>query len=185
MRDEAFIRGRVPMTKSEVRAISLAKLELGTDGVFYDIGAGTGSVAVEAALKLHHGRVYAIEQKEEACELILANREKFGLDRIKLVRGTAPDCMKELPAPDYVFIGGTGRRFPEIMKLLKDKNPAAGIVINVIALETLSQVVAWLNETDTQAEIISVQVAKAKQAADYHLMEGGNPVYVISIGGRR
>lgn len=183
MRDERFIRGKIPMTKSEVRAVSLSKLELGEDGIFYDIGAGTGSVSVEAALRLRRGQVYAIEQKAEGCELIRANMEKFGTENIKVVCAAAPEALASLPTPDYVFIGGSGGQFAEIMSALEKRNQNVRIVVNAIALETVAQVLGWLKAHGHEAEIVSVQVARAKHTAGYHMMEGQNPVYVISWGG--
>ena len=107
MRDEEFIRGAVPMTKSEVRAVSISKLELEEDSVVYDVGAGTGSVSVEAAGAAKKGRVFAIEKKKEAVELLYANKNRFGRDNMTVIEGTAPSALKELPAPTHVFLGGT------------------------------------------------------------------------------
>lgn len=183
MRDEKFIRGRVPMTKSEVRAVSLSKLELRQDCVVYDIGAGTGSVSVEAALAVPKGRVYAIEQKQEALELLEANKEKFGTGNLVIVAGKAPGVMDQLPAPDHAFIGGTSGEMEAVIRLLYEKNPQVRIVINIIALETLAQVMGILKKMEIEAEIVSVQIAKAKTVGGYHLMQGQNPVYVIAFGG--
>lgn len=183
MRDEHFIRGRVPMTKSEVRAVSLSKLELGSRGILYDIGAGTGSVSVEAAMRLTEGQVYAVERNEEACSLIEQNKARFGLDNITVVSGLAPACLSGLPAPDYVFVGGSGGSFGELMETVLKLNPQVRIVINAIALETLAQVVGWMKEKQRTAEVVLVQIARSRAAGDYQLMEGGNPVYVISAGG--
>lgn len=109
MRDEWFIRGEIPMTKSEVRAVSVSKLELCRDNIVYDIGAGTGSVSVEAALKVPEGHVYAFEQKEEGCALIRANAEKAGVKNLTVVPGKAPESLYGYPAPDRVFLGGSQR----------------------------------------------------------------------------
>ena len=105
MRDEWFIRGEVPMTKSEVRAVSVEKLELSADSVLYDIGAGTGSVSVEAAAFLPEGTVYAIEKKREAVELLKKNREKFRAERIRIIEGAAPEALEGLEAPTHAFLG--------------------------------------------------------------------------------
>ncbi len=105
--DESFIRGNVPMTKSEVRSISLSKLQLEPHDIVYDIGAGTGSVAVEIALQIPHGCVYAVEKNPEALALLEQNKAQLGADCMNIVRGTAPDICKELPAPNKVFIGGS------------------------------------------------------------------------------
>lgn len=183
MEDSRFIRGRIPMTKSEIRAISLSKMDLREDSIVYDIGAGTGSVAVEAALTAGKGHVYAIEQKEEGCDLIRRNQEALGAGNLTVVPGRAPEALSGLPVPDRVFIGGSGGQMTEILDWLREKNPQARIVIHVIALETLMTVGEYLRSRGREAEIISVQVAKAEKLGNYHLMQGQNPVYIITIPG--
>ncbi len=181
MKDEAFIRGKVPMTKSEVRAVALSKLELLDGGIAYDVGAGTGSVAVEMALSMKHGHVYAVEEKEEGCELIRQNKERFGLHNLTVVQGRAPEALEGLPAPDRVFIGGSRGELAEILDLVREKNPSARIVANVISLETLAVITRYLQERETEAEVVSIQVARAKKLGAYHLMEGQNPVWLITM----
>ena len=107
MDDSAFVRGQVPMTKQEVRAAALAKLAVRPGEVCWDVGAGTGSVAVELALSTEGSAVFAVECNEEACALIEENRRQFGVWNLRLVRGRAPQALADLPAPDVVFIGGT------------------------------------------------------------------------------
>ena len=105
--DEEFIRGKAPMTKTEVRTVSLSKLRLPKDAICYDIGAGTGSVSVEMALRASEGAVYAIEKKEDALALLHENKKKFALDHMYIVPGTAPEALEELPVPTHAFIGGS------------------------------------------------------------------------------
>ena len=181
MRDEWFIRGKVPMTKREVRAVSLERLELKAGEVLYDIGAGTGSVAIQAALANPGLQVYAFEQKEEGCGLIRQNREKFAAWNVTVVPGKAPESLEGLPAPDKVFIGGSGGRIGEILEYLRKENPAVRIVINLIALETLGEVTRYLEQKELEAEIVCIQVSRSRRAGAYHLMEGMNPVYVVTL----
>ena len=115
MRDEEFLRERVPMTKEEIRHISICKLCLQADSVLYDVGSGTGSIAVEAAALSENLNVYAIEQKENAVALIRKNAEQFGLENIHIVHAKAPEGMDELPAPTHAFIGGSGGNLREIL----------------------------------------------------------------------
>ena len=183
MEDKRFIRGRIPMTKSEIRAISLAKLELQEDSIIYDIGAGTGSVAIEAALIAREGHVYAIEQKEEGCELIRRNQEVLGAENLTVVQGRAPEALTGLPVPDRVFIGGSGGELAKILDQVQKLNPQVRVVLNVIALETLTAVGEYLQRSEREAEIVSVQVARAEKLGNYHLMQGQNPVYVITLPG--
>ncbi len=184
--DTLFLRDKVPMTKEEIRSISLSKLRLTRDAVVYDIGAGTGSVSVELAQQAVDGRVYAIEKKEEAAALIIKNKQRFAVDNLTVVSGLAPEALKELEAPGYAFVGGSSGNLKEILELLLAKNPQIRVVVNAITLETVSETVQCLKELPfTDTEIISVNVAKSRQAGNYHLMMGQNPVYVISATGNK
>lgn len=185
MKDECFIRGAIPMTKSEVRAVSVSKLELKPDSILYDVGAGTGSVSVEAALNLPMGQVYAFEQKEEGCELIKKNAEKFGLFNVHVIPGKAPDTFLNLPAPDCAFIGGSGGKMKPVLDAVFEKNPKVQVVINVIALESLGEVMDYCRETNRNPEVVSIQVSRAEVRGKYHLMTGQNPVYVITLEGEK
>ncbi len=183
MRDEWFIRGKVPMTKSEVRAVSISRLELAPDSVLWDVGAGTGSVSVEASFLLPEGQVYAVEKNPQAVELIRRNREKFGRDNLTVVPGDAPGALGQLPDPTHVFLGGSGGRMGEILDLAMGRNPRVRVVINTISLESLGEAVSWLERRKISGEIVSLQTARGRRAGRYHLMEGQNPVYVIAFGG--
>ena len=186
MRDEWFVRGKIPMTKEEVRVVSLAKLEIAPDSVIYDIGAGTGSVTVEAICMAPQGQIYAFEQKKEGCELIRENlnRVEIPAERAVVVEGRAPECLSGYPVPDRVFIGGSGGNISEILDLLFEKNPSVRIVINVIALESLSQVTDYCARRGLIPDVTCIQASRAKQLGAYHLMQGMNPVYVITLDGR-
>ena len=196
MRDEWFIRGKVPMTKSEVRAVSLSKLELTPESVLADIGAGTGSVSVEAALSWNVMSVWAIEKNREAVELLrqnIARAERAGAGTIHLLEGEAlalltdPEIREQFRTGHrltHAFLGGTSGNMKQILEALLSLNPQMRIVINVIALESVAAAVAALKALSIEAEIVSVQTAKAKKAGSYHLMQGQNPVYIISFGGK-
>lgn len=185
MRDEWFIRGEIPMTKSEVRAVSVSRLELQTNSIVYDIGAGTGSVSVEAALKVPKGHVYAFEQKEEGCALIRANAEKAGLTNLTVVPGKAPESLAGYPAPDRVFLGGSSGNMEEILDLVTELNPAVQLVINVIALESLNQAMAWFQKKGWEPEVVCMQVSRAAKRGPYHMMQAQNPIYVLTAQGQQ
>lgn len=179
--DAEFLRDKVPMTKQEVRAAVLAKLAVGPEDLCWDVGAGTGSVSVELAL--HSQAVWAIEHKAEACELIRCNREKFCAWNLRVVEGHAPEALHELPAPDVVFLGGTDRKMPEILQVVRAKNPKARVCISAIALETLHQAVEELTALGHAPEITQIAVSRAKAAGDLHLLLAQNPIFLISAGG--
>lgn len=183
MRDELFIRGNVPMTKSEVRAVSLSKLELQRDSILYDIGAGTGSVSIEAALQIPDGHVYAVERKRDAAALIQQNMEKFHITNLSVVMAEAPDKLDTLPAPTHVFLGGSGGNMEAILDHVRFRSPAARIVTNVITLESLAKIMAYVKSRNLPHEVVSIQIARGELAGNYHLMKSQNPVYIISIGG--
>lgn len=183
--DEEFIRGKVPMTKEEVRSISVSKMQLRRDSVVYDIGAGTGSVSIEMARMIPEGCVYAIEQKDEAVELIRENQKKFQIPNVQIVYGKAPEAMQGLEVPTHAFLGGTGGNMREIITKLRTLNPQIRIVINCIALESLAEITGLLQKLEIKdAEITAVTIAKSKLLGHYHMMMGQNPVYVIAFGGK-
>lgn len=182
--DEAFIRAKVPMTKSEVRSISLSRMRLHPDSVIYDIGAGTGSVSIEAALQAPEGYVYAIEKKEEACALIEENKRKFQAANIEVISGLAPGALENLPVPTHAFIGGSSGNMKEILELLLHKNPKIRIVINCIALESISETLDCVKSLPVKdVDIIHVSSARSRELGRYHMMTGMNPIYIVSCTG--
>lgn len=188
--DEMFQRGGsdegvVPMTKSEVRAVSLSKLRLTKNAVCYDVGAGTGSVAIEMALQARRGSVYAIERKDAAIALLKVNKEKFGVDNMTVVEGSAPDALADLPAPTHAFIGGSSGNMRQILELLLAKNPNVRIVATAIALETVAELTSCMRSLPfTETEVVCMNVARSKKAGPYNLMTGNNPVYIFTMHNR-
>lgn len=183
--DEEFIRGDIPMTKSEVRLLSISKLSLKDNDILYDIGAGTGSLSVEAALLLNNGWVYAVEEKEEGAELIERNRDKFSLKNLTVIKGSAPDCLEELPVPDAAFIGGSRGKLRKILEELLQRNPSIRLVLNAITLETLSEALeAFKNLEITDLEILQAAITKTRTAGPYHMLSAQNPVFIIKGRGK-
>ena len=180
--DEEFVRGAVPMTKSEVRSLILSNLDLKEDSVVYDIGAGTGSVSVEMALAAFRGAVYAIERNPEAIELIQENAVRFQADNIRIVSGEAPEAMEFLPVPTHAFIGGTAGRSEEIVSALRKKNPDIRIVMSAVTLETLADTIRQVRETESRrCQISAVSISRAKRTGSYHMMTPQNQVYIIQF----
>ncbi len=182
LRDDDFIRNKTPMSKSEIRALSICKLGVSKNAVVYDIGSGSGSVAVELGLLDSSINVYAIEFKQEACDLIKENIDKFKLKNVKLIEGVAPEALKELPAPTHVFIGGSGGRLAEVINLLRNYNSPIRLVINAVTLETIAEVNNVLKANNIyDAEIVQVAITKAKRVGDYSVMQGQNPVLIATV----
>lgn len=181
--DEAFLRAEsVPMTKSEVRAVCLSKLGLTETALCWDIGAGTGSVAIEMALQARKGCVYAIERKGEAVALLRENREKFSADNLTVVEGLAPDACEDLPAPSHAFIGGSAGNMKDIIARLLKKNPNVRIVATAIALETVAELTECAKGF-AEAEVVCLNVARSRRVGTYHLMQGQNPIYIFTLQG--
>ena len=176
--DEDFIRGSVPMTKREVRAAIRSYLGVRRGDTIWDVGAGTGSVSVELALTADAGAVYAVECEEEALALIEENRRRFGAWNLRVVRGSAPEALQDLPAPDAVFIGGSGGNLRGIADAALAKNPNARLCMTAIALETLCAAPEVFRDMDT--EITQLAVARARAAGELHLLMANNPVFLIT-----
>ena len=180
--DAAFIRDKVPMTKAEIREVSICKLLLSEGAVVYDVGSGTGSVAVEMAGLSGSIAVYAIEQKEEAVSLIKQNKEKFRLPNLHVIKGKAPEALEALPVPTHAFIGGSGGQLREILDCLYKKNHKMRVVLNAISLETISELKEILTQFRvTEEELVQVQVNRMKPVGSYHLMQAENPVWICSF----
>ena len=181
MSDETFVRGKVPMTKEEIRILSVAKLQLTEDSIVYDVGAGTSSVSMECARLCTNGTVYAVERNPEGIALIRENSKKLRLSNVKAIEGLAPEALMDLPAPTHAFIGGSAGNMGEILDVLRAKNPSVRIVINTIALESISEVMQLLKERGYDADIVQISAAKSRVLGRYHMMTGLNPVYIITI----
>ncbi len=183
--DGEFLRAQdgpaVPMTKAEVRAVSVSRLRLRADDTVYDVGAGTGSVAIEAARLCRWGRVYAVERSPRALDVLRGNVARFGLHNVSLVPGEAPGALGPLPPPAAAFVGGAGGQMEAILAALLEKNPSVRLVANVIALESLTAALRAFERFGLQnVEIVQLGVARAKPVAGYRMMLGQNPVYVLS-----
>ena len=181
--DAAFLRGDVPMTKEEVRALALSRLRLEENHIVWDVGAGTGSVSVECALACPRGRVFAVEKKPEALALIGENKARFGVDNLEVVAGTAPEALEGLPAPDRVFLGGTSGNMEEILDAVFRKNPAARVVCTAVTLETVGEAARRFAKLEG-ADMVQVSVTRTRPAGPYHLMDAQNPVWLFSGEGR-
>lgn len=179
--DELFTRSKVPMTKQEVRSVSMSKLMPKATDKIYDIGAGTGSCSVELALLANKGQVWAFERNPEAVALIHKNKDLFGIENLEVIAGEALENIKNMPAPDCVFVGGSGGDLCEMLDITYAKNSDCRVVINAITIETLAEVADYYKKhPDYSLEIVNVCVARSRKLGSYNLMMAQNPVYVMT-----
>lgn len=186
--DDMFIRGDVPMTKEEIRTVSISKLRLRENHTVFDIGAGTGSVSIECALRCPKGQVYAIEKENEAVKLIEENIEKFKANNINLIHGKAPDVLTDLPEPDCVFIGGSSGKMNDILEWIGNRRGKVRVVVNAVTIESAYEAIKGLEEKGFGCvDVVLMSISKGRSVGGKHLMQALNPVYIISgeHGGRQ
>lgn len=182
--DELFIRGDVPMTKQEVRAVALAKLRLTTTDTVWDVGAGTGSVSIEAALVARAGSVWAVERNAAGVRLIRENADAFGCGNVHAVPGVAPEALAKLPVPDAVFVGGSAGELPSIVEAALEKNSQVRLCVPCVTVETLTEACALLSGSCFKGfEACQVSAARAEAVGSHHLMKAQNPVFLVSARG--
>ena len=182
--DELFIRGDVPMTKQEVRAVALAKLRLTATDTVWDVGAGTGSVSIEAALVARAGSVWAVERNAAGVRLIRENADAFGCGNVHAVPGAAPEALAKLPVPDAVFVGGSAGELPSIVEAALEKNPQVRLCVPCVTVETLTEACALLSGSRFKGfEACQVSAARAEAVGSHHLMKAQNPVFLVSARG--
>lgn len=182
--DTTFERGHAPMTKEEVRALVISKLRIASGHVIWDVGAGTGSVSVEAARAACEGTVFAIERKPDAVMLLHRTKEVHRVPNMVVVGGEAPAVLEGLPTPDRVFIGGSSGNVDAIVDAALSANPGARICATAVTLETLSDLIACVKDRQIpDADIVQVSVARADEVGSYHLMRAENPVYIVTFEG--
>lgn len=182
--DGQFVRDRIPMTKEEIREVSICKLRLWDGAVVYDIGSGTGSVAIEIAGISDDLQVYAVEKNPEAVSLIEKNKKKFELQNITVVEARAPEGFAGLPMATHAFIGGSGGRLKEILAALRQMNPNMRVVVSAVSMETICEMreILSMNDTIKEEEVVQLQVSRAKKAGSHHLMQSENPVWICAFG---
>ncbi len=184
LRDSMFTRAKVPMTKEEVRWTACARLAVQPRDTVWDVGAGTGAMTLELARRACDSLVYAIEYKPDALDLLGENRRKLGGYNMQIVEGRAPDALEALPAPDCVFVGGSGGGMRRILTLAKEKNPAVRVAVTAIALETLEEARHALQDLGfANVEVSQLAAARGKAVGPYTMLTALNPVFILSGGG--
>ena len=183
IKDEAFVRGKVPMTKEEIRILTLVKAQIAPDAVVYDVGAGTGSLSIEAARLAPGGHVYAIEKNPEGIGLIAENAKRFGVENITVVEGTAPAALEGLPALDVALIGGSGHKLSDILDIVGARlRPTGRIVANAITMQTVAACLDYFHAHAEQYtyEAIQVQISRLERVGPYDMAKALNPIYIIT-----
>ena len=182
--DELFDRDEgVPITKEEVRVVQISKARLKPGMIVYDIGCGSGSISVEAALQVEHsGHVHAIDNDVKAIELTKKNLTKFGITNVSTVNKDANESVSQLPEADAIFIGGTGKETKEIVRLCQDKLKQGGrIVIGMILIETIFSVLSLIQELSFNSiDITQVTISKSRKTSTGTMMLARNPVTVLA-----
>ncbi len=180
LKEDAIQHTKGLITKDEVRAVTIYKLRLPQKGVLWDIGAGSGSVSVEAARLSPDLKVFAVEKDEDQINNIVVNINRFNITNIEVVRGEAPEALRALPAPDRVFIGGSGGRMDAIVNLISKKMGSGIVVINATTIETLNEAVQGLGKNNFIVEISEISVSRSKTVGNKRHMSALNPVFVIT-----
>jgi precorrin-6Y C5,15-methyltransferase (decarboxylating) len=183
--DDVFAQSRPKsglITQAEVRAIALAQLNVQPANVVWDIGAGSGAVAIEAAQLAYPGMVYAIEQDVADYHLIVANAQTFRVHNLTAIHGTAPAVFQGLPVPDAIFVGGAGK---EVSRLLEDAfnalRPGGNMVVNVATLESLSAAYTTLQSLARSVEALLVSVARSNEQLETLRFEALNPTFLLKV----
>lgn len=180
MKNDEFIRGKVPITKEEVRAISLNKLNLKDAKTFIDVGAGTGSISIEAALTYDDLKVIAIERNDVAIDLINQNVEKFNLSNVEVMKAYAPIDL-DIKA-DGIFLGGTGNNLEEIIKWSKDLLvPGGRLVANFILIDNFYDTLDLLKKYNFEnLDVSQLSINKLEKLGGRDYFKPHNPIYIIS-----
>ena len=180
IKDDEFIRGNCPMTKEEVRILSVVKLELEEDYKVLDIGAGTGSVSIQMAQRCTKGQVIAIEKDEEALDVIKQNKEKFKTNNLEIISAEAMEIEPKIIGEfDAIFVGGSGGNIAEIIEKYGNKlKKNRSIVLNFITINNVYKAMEALKELNYEVECIQLQVSKTR-GQSYMLM-ANNPIFIVS-----
>lgn len=168
------------ITKNEVRAVSLARLQLRADSVVWDIGAGSGSVGLEAARLCRNGHVYAIEKNLDDAAIVQRNRLAMGISNHTLLHGKAPEGLADWADPDAVFIGGSGGELGELVALiLRRLKPGGWLVMNFVTLENLSLALDTVKALGANWDVLQLQASRSKPILHMNRMAAENPVWIV------
>jgi precorrin-6Y C5,15-methyltransferase (decarboxylating) CbiT subunit len=179
IKDEEFIRGNCPMTKEEIRILSVVKLNLEENSKLLDVGAGTGSISIQGSKVCTQGKVIALERDEEALKVIYENKEKFNCDNIQVIEGEAIEALDSIEEKfNSIFIGGSGGNLKEIIEkscsLLEDNGV---MVLNFITIDNVYKAMNTLKELNMK--ISCTQVGVSKTRGQSYMLFGYNPIFIV------
>jgi cobalt-precorrin-6B (C15)-methyltransferase len=179
--DEEFQRGEVPMTKAEIRVFVMAHAGIQPTDVVWDVGAGTGSLSVESALRAPEGRIYAMDGNAEACELVRVNARNFNVPNIIVINAKAPKALAEIPDPDVVFVGGSGGNLELILTVATQRLRTGGrLIVTAVLVETLAETLRFLETLPNfRIEACGLQITKVQPVAKRHMFRALNPIYIV------
>ena len=179
--DEQFQRGDVPMTKQEIRVFVMAHAMVKPTDLVWDIGAGTGSLSMESALRATQGHVYAMDGDAEACELVRVNAKRFQVSNITVIHQKAPVALEGIPDPDVVFVGGSGGNLtPILIESSRRLKPGGRLIITAVLVETLNETLQFAAGLEGfQVESCGLQVTRIQPVAKRHMFRSLNSVYVV------
>ena len=183
MPEAAYEHERGLITKAEIRAVSLARLGLMPRQILWDLGAGSGAVAIEASLLVPGGHIWAVEKNPARVEQIRTNRNRFGITNLNVVESVLPGGLSQLPDPDRVFIGGGGKALAETIEIVCRRLPVDGVVvINTVLMDSLHDTVRYLRSNGLETDVVQIQVSRSQLLADSDRMQAMNPVWIIRGG---
>jgi cobalt-precorrin-6B (C15)-methyltransferase len=181
-KDDAYCRGKAPMTKREIRILTISLLNIQQGDVVVDIGAGTGGITMEAAYAAKPGIVYAIEAKEAAIELIKKNKARFEADNVTIIKGKAPNSLSEIkPFVNRVIIGGSGGNMASLLDWCQQKVVSGGRVIaNFVTIENTAEAVKLMKIHFDDVELIQVGISRGDEIGGLTLLKAANPIFIIT-----
>ncbi|GAB6908178.1 Precorrin-6y C5,15-methyltransferase (Decarboxylating), CbiE subunit [Desulfosarcina cetonica] len=181
MPEDMFVHEKGLITKAEVRAVVLSRLRLFDRAVLWDLGAGSGSVSIEAGQFIRRGSIYAVEQHARRVAQIRENQHRFAIGNLTVVEARLPDGLAELPDPDRVFIGGGGKNLADILRIAADRlKPGGIIVVNTVLIDTLGAARQTLADLGFAVDMLQLQVNQAKPMPYSYRFEAANPVWIVT-----
>lgn len=179
--DDTYSHRKGLITKAEVRAVTISKLHLNADDIFWDLGAGSGSVSIEASLFVRRGKIFAVEKNTDRIEQIKENRDRFGVKNLHVIQAALPEGLEELPRPDRIFIGGGGEALDEIIAAASDfLKPDGRIVINTVLLENMNTAMGRLRRLGYHTDLVQVQINRGRPMPWGERLDAQNPVWIVT-----